>query len=442
MSGPKRNQDKLNTIGIVVVGICGAVLVYVTIVALEAFYVNDTSEIQTMADYGGQDTTRESLRAEQLEPDRRVRHEPRPARPRRNEAQAQTYRDPIDIAMKLVVDRAPRSDPGTLVPGGRPLGQGDDAADLRPPEARSRRRRCRRLRRRCGPGSGAADRVQARGRWLGRHLRAGCRLGDPRCAAPARRQPAAPMVRRAGRHRRQRRCGRSRPPAAERRRRQPQSEGPRIRQAMRRSVAHRGRSSVAAMRSCRARRGRPRRRRRDSRRRRRRRTRPAASRSTSTSARTVPLDAAFRTQDGKRGHARRGAARRAAGDPDVQLLRLSDAVQRPAQRPDRGAAQGRRARARRRMPRKGDVAFRVGAQFRIVTIDLEPNETLDKAARRCASATSSGCPRISAPSRAPAGRSWSPRRRATARRSTASPTPSASATRTSRTAPSGRTRRR
>ena len=42
MSGPKRNPDRLNTIGVVVVGICGAVLVYVTIVALQAFYVNDT----------------------------------------------------------------------------------------------------------------------------------------------------------------------------------------------------------------------------------------------------------------------------------------------------------------------------------------------------------------------------------------------------------------
>ncbi len=57
MSGPKRNPDKLNTIGVVVVGICGAVLVYVTIVALQAFYMNNTSELQTMADYGGQDLT-------------------------------------------------------------------------------------------------------------------------------------------------------------------------------------------------------------------------------------------------------------------------------------------------------------------------------------------------------------------------------------------------
>ena len=63
MSGPKRNPDKLNTIGVVVVGICGAVMVYVTIVALQAFYMNDTSEIQTMADYGGQDTTAKAHKA-------------------------------------------------------------------------------------------------------------------------------------------------------------------------------------------------------------------------------------------------------------------------------------------------------------------------------------------------------------------------------------------
>ena len=66
MSGPKRNPDSMNTIGIVVVGICGAVMVYVTITALQAFYMNDTSEIQTMADYGGQDTTAKSHKAAEL----------------------------------------------------------------------------------------------------------------------------------------------------------------------------------------------------------------------------------------------------------------------------------------------------------------------------------------------------------------------------------------
>jgi hypothetical protein len=116
MSGPKRNPDKLNTIGVVVVGICGAVLVYVTIVALEAFYVNDTSEIQTMADYGGQDTNQQSLRADQLRRIREYGTNPKPAAPKAGEApKPQTYRVPIDVAMKLVVDGA-KADPSSLIP--------------------------------------------------------------------------------------------------------------------------------------------------------------------------------------------------------------------------------------------------------------------------------------------------------------------------------------
>src|SRR5512147_2788957 len=105
MSGPKRNPDRLNTIGIVVFGICGAVLVYVTIVALQAFYVNDTSEVQTMADYGGQDTSSKSLRAEQMSRINEYGTNPKPAAPKANEApKPQTYRMPVDVAMKLVVE--------------------------------------------------------------------------------------------------------------------------------------------------------------------------------------------------------------------------------------------------------------------------------------------------------------------------------------------------
>jgi hypothetical protein len=116
MSGPKRNPDRLNTIGIVVVGICGAVLVYVTIVALEAFYVNDTSEIQTMADYGGQDTSARSLRAEQVNRIGEYNPNPRPAVPKPNEAaRPQTYRIPVDVAMKLVTGEA-KADSSALVP--------------------------------------------------------------------------------------------------------------------------------------------------------------------------------------------------------------------------------------------------------------------------------------------------------------------------------------
>lgn len=116
MSGPKRNPDRLNTIGVVVVGICGAVLVYVTIVALEAFYVNDTSEIQTMADYGGQDTVARSIRTEQINRINEYGTNPRPAPPKGNEpVKPQTFRVPITHAMKLVVDGA-KTDASALVP--------------------------------------------------------------------------------------------------------------------------------------------------------------------------------------------------------------------------------------------------------------------------------------------------------------------------------------
>jgi hypothetical protein len=124
MSGPKRNADRLNTIGVVVVGICGAVLVYVTIVALEAFYVNDTSEIQTMADYGGQDTFVRSMRTEQVNRIAEWGTNPKPAAPKAGEAaRQQTYRIPIDVAMKLVVEGA-KTRPAALVPA---IGPSDKA---------------------------------------------------------------------------------------------------------------------------------------------------------------------------------------------------------------------------------------------------------------------------------------------------------------------------
>jgi hypothetical protein len=109
MSGPKRNPDKLNTIGVVVVGICGAVLVYVTIVALQAFYLNNTSEIQTMADYGGQDTLAKGRKADEL------RNISEAGKNAVIEGREPTYRIPIDVAMKLVVEDA-KKDPSHLIP--------------------------------------------------------------------------------------------------------------------------------------------------------------------------------------------------------------------------------------------------------------------------------------------------------------------------------------
>src|SRR5204862_442835 len=94
----------------VVVGICGAVLVYVSIVALQAFYMNDTSEVQTMADYGGQDTAHQSLRATQINTIEDCGANLKP-----EAGKAQTYRIPIKYAIKLVAEGA-KTDPGQLVP--------------------------------------------------------------------------------------------------------------------------------------------------------------------------------------------------------------------------------------------------------------------------------------------------------------------------------------
>lgn len=113
MSGPKRNEDKLNTIGIVVVGICSAVLVFVTIVTLQAFYMGDTSEIQTMADYGGQDTQAKNIKATQSE---NINKPSSPnGLPKPGTAEVQTYRIPIKYAMEKVVVEA-KADAGNLIP--------------------------------------------------------------------------------------------------------------------------------------------------------------------------------------------------------------------------------------------------------------------------------------------------------------------------------------
>ena len=111
MSGPKRNPDRLNTIGVVVVGICGAVLVYVTIVALQAFYMDDTSEIQMMADYGGQDTAARKIRSDQMT------SLTSPSQPNPRGAGApQTFRIPLKAAMQKVLEDAKGGKVDQLVP--------------------------------------------------------------------------------------------------------------------------------------------------------------------------------------------------------------------------------------------------------------------------------------------------------------------------------------
>ncbi|MGE0397567.1 MAG: hypothetical protein AB7T06_12675 [Kofleriaceae bacterium] len=105
MSGPKRNPDKLNTLGVIVIGICASVLVYVTIVALQAFYMKDTSEIQTMADYGGNDTNFRTVKTAAMNNINEYGKNP-----------DGSFRIGIDVAMKKVVEGA-KADPSNLVPG-------------------------------------------------------------------------------------------------------------------------------------------------------------------------------------------------------------------------------------------------------------------------------------------------------------------------------------
>jgi len=96
--GPKRTDDKVNTIGIVVVGVCGAVMVYVTIILLQAFYMNNSSDIQTMADYGGQDVDAQHAREAQQAAIQDVgANAVAPGT-------TATYRIPIDQAMAKIVD--------------------------------------------------------------------------------------------------------------------------------------------------------------------------------------------------------------------------------------------------------------------------------------------------------------------------------------------------
>jgi hypothetical protein len=59
----KRNADRLNIIGVVVVGICGAVLTYVSIILLEAFYMNETSAIERQQAFEAQGSLRNTVKS-------------------------------------------------------------------------------------------------------------------------------------------------------------------------------------------------------------------------------------------------------------------------------------------------------------------------------------------------------------------------------------------
>src|SRR5688500_15946166 len=95
----KRGNDALNLIGIVTVGVCGAVLTYVSIILLEAFYMTDTSAVQRQTDFESPQSLRNTVSAMH----------------RMNLDGTKEGTIAIDEAMKRVVDDASK-DPSNLVP--------------------------------------------------------------------------------------------------------------------------------------------------------------------------------------------------------------------------------------------------------------------------------------------------------------------------------------
>lgn len=101
MSPPtgKRNSDRMNIIGVVTVGICGAVLTYVSIILLEAFYMNETSQIERQRAFESPQSLRSTVKSATLT----------------NLDGVKEGTIKIDEAMKIVVAEAAK-DPSNLVP--------------------------------------------------------------------------------------------------------------------------------------------------------------------------------------------------------------------------------------------------------------------------------------------------------------------------------------
>lgn len=102
----KRGADKLHIVGVVVVGICGAVLTYVSIILLEAFYMADTSAADRDAAHEKPGSLRETVKAAQLVNIGEYRNGTTPDK----------KFVPIERAMELVIADA-KTDPSLLVPG-------------------------------------------------------------------------------------------------------------------------------------------------------------------------------------------------------------------------------------------------------------------------------------------------------------------------------------
>lgn len=112
MESPPKAEDKVNIIGIVAIGLCGALLVYVSVVALQAFYINETSSVEAQRAAAGRQSAYKALNADHLEAIDQYAEVGKP-----EGAEQDRYAIPIDVAMDLVVEEAQRrSNQNNLIP--------------------------------------------------------------------------------------------------------------------------------------------------------------------------------------------------------------------------------------------------------------------------------------------------------------------------------------
>jgi hypothetical protein len=109
--GEKKNPDKLNTVGIVTVGLAGSAMVYLAIIGVQALYQNETSQVDEVAQFGRQADVRNTLKAEQVG----YINEPRIRQGATGIGGAQLHIIPIEAAKDLVLNDV-KVDPANLVP--------------------------------------------------------------------------------------------------------------------------------------------------------------------------------------------------------------------------------------------------------------------------------------------------------------------------------------
>lgn len=107
MEATEKQPDQLNMLGVIVVGLSGALLVYATFIALQAYYVTGASALQAQRESEGIDMEYRSLQAKQQSALQELRWV---------DQGRQIVTLPIEDAMQRVVEAAKADPAAALVP--------------------------------------------------------------------------------------------------------------------------------------------------------------------------------------------------------------------------------------------------------------------------------------------------------------------------------------